>query len=592
MMIKPTRLFVLILLAGLTFSGCTPKKPESAELYIYQTTDVHGTFFPFNYVEGRPSGNSLAHVYSFVQSERQTHGNDAVILLDNGDLLQGQPTVYYYNYEDTTSAHIAADVLNFMDYDAASVGNHDIETGHAGYDRFRKQLKCPYLAANAVNTSTGEPYFEPYTIIERKGIKIAVLGLITPGIPKWLPENLWSGMRFDDMVETAKKWVPIILEKEKPDLLVGLFHSGVDYNYENADGTVFMNENATKLVAQQVPGFDLVLAGHDHKFYNEKVVNIQGDTVLLLDPRSHARAVAAISIKFKQNHSKGTYEKLIDAKVVEMNDRPIDSLFMATFQSSSNTILNYVSRQIGEFTEAVDSKDAYFGNSAFIDLIQNVQMEVSKADVSFCSPLSYRTQVEKGPVVVGDLFKLYKYENLLYTLSLTGGEIDKYLEYSYALWFNQMSSFNDHLLKLETDTTGQVRFKNKYYNFSSASGIDYLVDVSKPDGDKIKILGFSNGQAFYADSTYLVAVNSYQGNGGGGHLTVGVGLSDKELNQRIVKVSEYDLRYYVMKWIESHPSIKPVKASNWRVIPEDYYEFGKRRDMKLLFESNASAHQE
>jgi 2',3'-cyclic-nucleotide 2'-phosphodiesterase/3'-nucleotidase len=165
----------------------------------------------------------------------------------------------------------------------------------------------PFMAANALDKKTGNPYFEPYTIIERQGIKVAVLGLITPGISQWLPENLWSGMEFEDMVESANKWVKIIHEKEQPDLVIGMFHAGVDHAYNNPEGVEFMNENASRLVAEKVAGIDIVLAGHDHKKHFEKVLNFKGDTVILLDPRSHSRAVSFIDIDFTLNKTYGIY---------------------------------------------------------------------------------------------------------------------------------------------------------------------------------------------------------------------------------------------------------------------------------------------
>jgi len=104
-----------------------------------------------------------------------------VILLDNGDILQGEPVVYFSNYMDTASIHVCAAAMNFMEYDAATVGNHDIEAGHDVYDKLVNEFHFPWMAANAIDISTGEPYFQPYTIIKRKGLRIAVLGLITPG---------------------------------------------------------------------------------------------------------------------------------------------------------------------------------------------------------------------------------------------------------------------------------------------------------------------------------------------------------------------------------------------------------------------------
>jgi 2',3'-cyclic-nucleotide 2'-phosphodiesterase/3'-nucleotidase len=568
---------------SLVIASCS-KKPAEVTIDVIQSTDIHGTLFPYDFIEQKEMLNSLASIYTYVKEVR-SNNPEGVVLLDNGDYLQGQPTVYYYNFEDTVSSHVGAEIFNFMQYDAAVVGNHDIETGHSVYDRFRKEIKMPYLAANAINTKTGEPYFDAYTIIERQGIKIAVLGMITPGIPNWLPESLWSGIEFADMIETAKKWIPMIQENENPDLIIGLFHAGVDHTYNNPEGSTYLNENATKLVAEQVPGFDIVMAGHDHKRYNEKIININGDTVIILDPRSHARAVASVKIQFTYNKKEKKYHKTIYPDIVDVEQYAPDSLFMAQFAEPFNKVKTYVSRQIGTFSHQIDSKDAYFGNSAFIDLIHKVQLEVSQADISFTSPLSFRTQINQGPVYVSDLFKLYKYENLLYTMLLSGNEIDSHLEFSYSLWFNQMKNKNDHLLKMEKNEEGSYHLSNQYYNFSSASGIDYLVDVSKPEGKRVKILGFTNGTPFYSDSSYSVAVNSYRGNGGGGHLTDGAGISADELRNRLVNSTPYDLRYYLMKWIEKEQTIDAVKASNWRIIPEDYFENGKRKDMKLLFDA-------
>ena len=163
--------------------------------------------------------------------------------------------------------------MNFMGYDAGTVGNHDVEAGHSVYDRLVKEYNFPLLAANAVDIKTGKPYFKPYQIIEKDGIKIAVFGLVTPAIPNWLPEELYSGIEFRDMVETAKIWMPVIL-KEKPDLVVGLFHSGWDRSESEIQNQDPVNENGSAAVAYNVPGFDIIFNGHDHKLANEKFVNI------------------------------------------------------------------------------------------------------------------------------------------------------------------------------------------------------------------------------------------------------------------------------------------------------------------------------
>ena len=207
---KCISLFFVLFILSLTINAQTVK------LKFIETTDVHGSIFPYDFIKDKQTSTSLSQVYTYIKQEREKK-DQFVILLDAGDILQGQPVVYYYNFERTSEKHIVAQVMNYMKYDAGTVGNHDIEPGHSVYDKIKKEFNFPWLAANAVNVKTGKPYFLPYKILNKGGIKIAVLGLITPGIPMWLPKNIWSGIDFKDMIKTAKKWVKIIKEKEKHD---------------------------------------------------------------------------------------------------------------------------------------------------------------------------------------------------------------------------------------------------------------------------------------------------------------------------------------------------------------------------------------
>ena len=580
-------LYLLVLLFYLTSCNNSVKKPESYNLIIVETSDVHGAIFDYDFINDRNSKGALSKVQSYLNNLRDTAN---VILMDNGDILQGQPIVYYYNYENVTDTHICSKVMNYMQYDVATIGNHDIEAGHDVYDKINKEINFPWLAANAINKESGKPYFEPYTIIEKEGVKIAVLGLITPGIPKWLPEELWEGIEFEDMVVTAKKWVPHILKTEKPDLLVGLFHAGYDYTYGNVNYDTPKNENASVIVAEQVPGFDIIFVGHDHRSWNEKVTNINGDEVIILGTTSSARQVVTADVNLKLN-TDGNYDKIIKGSIINLEEYKADSLFNLKFDKEFNDVKEFVSRKVGDFESTVYVNKALYGPSEFIDLIHQIQLEISNADISFAAPLSFYAVIEKGQVYVRDMFKLYKFENFLYTMNLTGKEIDSYLEYSYANWFNTMSSANDHLLLFKTTSNGELEYseryqsyalQNNYYNFDVASGIIYTVDVSKAIGDKIEIESLSNGEVFSFDSTYKVAVNSYRGNGGGGHFVYGAGIPENELKDRRVSSTEKDLRYYMMKWIEEKKNINPKAKNEWNVIPENWWLKAKVRDQELL----------
>ena len=569
-------LFLILSFCMFMVQSCTSSVEKEVTLKFIETTDVHGCYFPYDFIRQKPAKGSLARVSSYVKALRKDWG-DRLLLVDNGDILQGQPVAYYYNYIDTASVHANAAILNYMQYDLATVGNHDIEAGHAVFDRWVSQCNFPILGANVIDTLTGKPYFEPYKVFEREGVTVAVLGMITPAIPSWLPEKLWSGLRFEDMETCARRWIKEIREKEQPDVLVGLFHAGPEVN--ELDGVI---ENGSAEVAKNVPGFDVVFMGHDHRRCNEKIVNIEGDSVLLIDPANRAVTVAEVTLNIRKKGDT-VISKLVEGKLTDVAESPVDEEFMTTFASQYEATQAFVQRKIGSIDHTISTRDAYFGSSAFIDLIHQLQLDITGADLSFCAPLSFDSEIRKGDIYMSDMFNLYKYENMLYTMELTGREIKGFLEMSYAIWTNQMKKASDHLLLLNDKDNGFGRFKNPSFNFDSAAGVIYTVDVTKPEGEKVTLISLANGQPFELDKTYRVAVNSYRGNGGGDLLTKGAGIPKSELAKRIVFATDKDLRYYLMKRIEEVKVLHPQPLNQWKFIPEKWVSPAIQRDYQLLF---------
>ena len=574
------RLLTLCILAQLIFIPVMAKKTVS--LRIIETSDVHGVFFPYDFINRKPKVGSLARVSSYVNKLRQTYGEN-LILLDNGDILQGQPLCYFYNFINTSDTNIAAEVVNYMKYDAQVFGNHDVETGHDVYDKWIKELNCPTLGANVINTETGKPYVTPYIILHRQGVKIAILGILTPAIPNWLTEDLWKGMRFDDMVKSAKYWMEHLQKVEKPDIIIGLFHSGK----EGGITTDEYEEDASIRVAKEVPGFDLIFYGHDHTRNNDIVTNSIGKEVVCLDPSNNAVFVSDASIELTLKGKK-VVDKHITGNLVNVIDEPIDEDYMSHFQPHIDKINGFVNKKIGEAKQSISSRDAFFGSSAFSDLILNLQLEITGADIAFNAPLSLNAVIQKGDILMSDMFNLYRYENQLYVMRLTGEEIRKHLEMSYDLWVNTMKSPEDHLLLLTErtrDDQQRLGFKNFLFNFDSAAGIDYEVDVTKPDGEKVHILQMTNGEPFDESKWYKVAINSYRANGGGELLTLGAGIPQDQLKSRVIWMSEKDQRYYLMKEIEKAGVIDPQPNNNWKFVPEEWVKQAAERDRALLFKN-------
>ena len=572
------RKFIFLLLSGLSLSQYT--MAQTVTIKVIQTSDVHGSFFPYDFINRKEKRGSLARVSTYVKQARKTYGKN-VILLDNGDILQGQPTCYYCNFIKPEMPNLAASVINYMGYDAQTMGNHDVETGHAVYDKWINEVKCTMLGANIIDIKTGKPYVKPYAVICRDGIKVVVLGMLTPAIPNWLKESLWSGLRFDNIVTSAQYWVDYIRKNERPDVLIGLFHSG----REGGIHTPEYDEDASFTVAREVPGFDIILFGHDHTRYSGSIKNKDGKDILCLNPSCDALMVSDATINITKKNGKVVH-KAITGDVISITKEPIDEDFIRHFQTDIDSVKAFVNRRIGRFENTIYTRDCYFGSAAFTDFIHDLQLKITNADVSFNAPLSFDISINKGDVHVSDMFNLYKYENQIYVLRMTGREIRKHLEMSYDLWCNTMKSPDDHIMQLSEwskEDRQRLGFKNLAFNFDSAAGINYEVDVTKPDGEKVRILSMSDGTPFDENKWYRVAMNSYRGNGGGELLTKGAGIPREELKNRIVFESEKDQRYYLMQEIEKAGVMNPQAHNNWRFVPEEWTTKAIERDKKLIF---------
>ena len=564
---KTTILFALLCICMTAMA----KQSKTVTIRLVETSDVHGAFFPYNFTERRPMEGTMARVSTYLKRQRKTYG-DRLILLDNGDILQGQPTCYYTNYVKTDEPNIAAEVINYLKYDAETFGNHDVETGHAVYDKWIKEVKCPMLGANIIDTKTNKPYVKPYTIIEREGVHVAILGMLTPAIPNWLHESLWTGLRFDEMLQTARHWLKILKEQEKADVIVGLFHSG----WDGGIVTPTYEEDVARKMAETVEGFDVIFFGHDHTERNTTINN-----TLCMDPSCNALKVAEATIQIRNG-------KVVSKKgeIIDVRNEVIDQQYIAHFQPQIDAIRQYVERQLGTFASPMRSRDAFFGSAAFTDLIHQLQLDETHADISFNAPLTFNTDIKAGPIYMSDMFKLYRFENKIYVLRMTGEEVRKHLERSYDLWVNTMKSPDDHIMMLNEGSAGDEQrrgFKNLTFNFDSAAGIDYVVDVTKPDGQKVHILQFSDGRPFDEKAWYKVVMNSYRGNGGGELLTQGAGIPLDSINNRIIFMSERDQRYYLTQKIEREGKVEGKALNNWRFIPDAWARPAIERDRKLIF---------
>lgn len=575
--------FLTVLLAAVSVSCGRSIADGSYELHVLSTNDVHGAWFDSTYTGGGIK-RSLFAVNHYVDSVRAAAGASSVLLIDAGDCLQGDNAAYYFNYVDTLSPHLYPRLAAYMGYDAIAVGNHDIETGHKVYDRVAKELKkagIPLLGANAVRTDNGKSYFPEYAIIDKAGLKVAVLGYGNANIDAWLSEELWSGMSFDLIKSRIQEDVNRVKAKENPDVMIVVMHSGTG----SGDGT--SRESEALDAFNSVKGVDFLLCGHDHK-----PLVITRDSTCLLNSGSHCRFIAHGIINIDVKNGK-IAEKKFSSNLINVDREKSDTSMRRIFQPDFQAVKAFSCREIGQLDVQLEIPLAYRGMSNYINLLHTVCLEATGADISMAAPLTYKGTIEPGTLIYNDLFKIYPYENQLFVIKMTGLEIRNYLEKSYDNWINTISSPKDHILKIkqrDDARTGQQgwSFVNRSYNFDSAGGIFYAVDVTKPFGERIHISGTAAREIFQADKEYTVALTSYRANGGGGLLREGAGIDTGHIEDRIV--ARYpEIRELIYQYLLKKGAIKESVIGDqsviggWDFVPSAMAYPALNRDMSLLF---------
>lgn len=562
--------------------SCTDRpKDGEYQIDVLATTDVHGSWFPTSYTDGGRK-MSLHSVYTTVTGFRDSLGRDNVILLDAGDCLQGDNAAYYSNYVDTLAPHLFPRIAAYMGYDAIAVGNHDIETGHPVYDKVAAELKkkgIPFLGGNAF--SGEKRYFQTYTTMRKNGLKVAVLGYTNPNIKAWLDERLWSGLEFRSLIPLVQGDVDRVREKENPQVVIVAVHSGTG----KGDGSSLESQGLDLL--NTLRGVDFLICGHDHS-----AVTIDRDSISLINAGSRAGRIGhgriILSVKDGEVAS-----RRIETELLKVNASEPEPGMTEYFMSDYEKARKFTVREVGSLDTCLVTRASFAGMCPYMNLLHNVCLSSTGAEISFAAPLTFNRTIKDGTLIYNDLFTIYPYENQLFTLRLSGQEIKNYLEYSYDSWIQTPDAGNgNHVLKIRKGAdqrTGQENwhFVNRSYNFDSAAGLNYTVDVTRPMGERVGISSLADGRAFSSDSTYTVAMTSYRASGGGDLLFQGAGLSPEEADSRITGRYE-EMRVLLYNWLRDNGEFRmatfsdPAVIGQWKFVPESA-EALIRDDMALLF---------
>ncbi|MEU8250738.1 5'-nucleotidase C-terminal domain-containing protein [Nonomuraea sp. NPDC048916] len=547
---------------------------KTVTVTVMGTSDIHSNAVNWDYYKDAAyadsAGNSvgLAKVSSLVNKVRAERGADRTLLFDSGDTIQGTPLAYYYAKVEpitqTGRTHPMAEAMNAIGYDAVTLGNHEFNYGLPLLATWVRQMEAPVLGANAVHADSGLPAYRPFVIktMKIKGekpVKVGVLGLTNPGVAIWDKANVEDRLRFTDLVASARQWVPVI-RSHGADVVVVTAHAGD--NGMSSYGDDLPIENASALVAEQVPGIDAVLFGHAHNEVAQRFVTnkVTGQQVLLTEPSKWGQRLSVIDFTLAKQRGEWTVTGK-SSTTLNTNTVAEDPKITNLLKPQHDTTVKYVNTVVARSAQQLSAAESPYKDTPILDYIQQVQVETVKQALpdnqlpvlSIAAPFSRSAVFPAGDVRVRDVAGLYVYDNTLLAIKLTGAQIKDYLEYS-AKYFNQLAP-GDPVDVSRLTNAGNT----PDYNYDQLSGVSYDIDVAKPVGQRIANLSYE-GVPVPADKEFVVAINNYRQSGGGGfpHVT----------GAPVLYNAQVEIRQALIEYATAKGVIDPADfaAANWRLV--------------------------
>ncbi|MFI8242986.1 bifunctional metallophosphatase/5'-nucleotidase [Streptomyces sp. NPDC085866] len=562
-------------------AGHRPEKtPLTWSFSILGTTDLHSHVFDWDYYKDAAytdkAGNSVgvARVATLIKQQREAKGEHRTLLVDAGDIIQGTSLAYYFARVDPITGtdgkrgpkHPMAVAMNHMRYDAAALGNHEFNYGIDTLRKFESQCHFPLLGANALDAKTLRPAFQPYTVKRicvpgAPDIKVGILGLTNPGIALWDKDNVSGKMVFPGLVEQAKKYVPR-MRALGCDVVFLTDHSGLDGSSSWGDSLPYV-ENASNLVAEQVPGIDAILVGHTHvEVPSYTVKNAEtGEEVLLSEPYCWGYRLSVFDFELELHHGRW---KVTSKTAQTLNPKDVDEdpEIKKLLEADHELVVKYVNTAVGTCTQDLSAAESCWKDVPIMDFIHKVQMETVKAGlsasdaalplISVAAPFSRTADIPQGNVTIKDIAGLYIYDNTLYGKKLTGAQLKEYLEFG-AKYYYQVPAGT----KVDTATLTNA---NKFwdYMYDTAAGVDYEIDIAQAEGSRIKNLTY-NGAPVADDQVFVVAVNNYRANGGSGYPHIA--------SAPIAYSSTNEIRQLMIDYVTAKKALDPADfaVTNWKL---------------------------
>lgn len=531
---------------------------KNKKITILATTDIHGNILGYNYDKGESFNNSgMNRIYSYIKQVKSENLNTLVV--DNGDIIQGNTLTdeMYSNKKDEKHPVISA--MNFMGYDAMVLGNHEFNFGLDLIKSLEKQSNFPFLSANVDYRESGEDFVKTHTIINCGGVRVGIIGLTTPNVPRWVG-NLVKDLNFHDLGETAYRYVSEI--RDKVDIIMVMAHASMVSEHDKKN-----ERDAAEKILRLCPEIDVLVVGHFHITVKEK----RGKT-LIGGATDSGQEVIRFDLTLDNNNH------VIDGqvKVVSMKSYyPSEELSgLPVIKKAHETTMDFVTEIIGEAKEDFQPKDEIsfipegrLRDTPLIELINKVQLINSGADVTSTSLIRDDSNIKKGVITYGHIFNVYKFTTFLYVVEVTGKELKNYMEWA-ASAYNQWKS-GDISISFTMDIPG--------YQHEFFAGVNYKVDISKPVGHRIVDLIFK-GDLVKENQKLKLATSDY---------CYFANLKGRKLakNNYIWKSSN-TIRDMIVEYIKNQGIISPQVDNNWEITGVNLESPYKEKIIKLVNEGS------
>lgn len=495
---------------------------------ILATSDVHGYIFPYSYADGMNANIGFGRIKTMIDSLR----DENTLILDNGDVLEGSPLMFYHYTDHPDDVSPVTTVMNEIGYDYVNVGNHDFNYGEEALMMHLQNLKAPCITNNWL--FHGKPYGPTYVLREINGVRIALFGLTTKYIPHWEKKDHIAHSRFVDAVEAARRTVDCIRRLENPDYVVCMYHGGFERDLQTGETTEDLTgENQAYQMIREVAGIDIMISGHQHRSLQGKLFN-----TYYTQTSANGAQLACIDI-YPEIHN-------IEINLLDC-DAKADEDMLKRVQKEEDECQKWLDTPLGTTTmdlTITDENEARLHKSQVVTFLNKVTMDFTGADLAANALFLHAKGFNKN-ITMRDLVSTYVFPNTIVVKKVTGKILKEYLEKD-AEFFTLKAGGSIGVNPLYDYP------KPQHYNYDMLDGISYTIHVANDPGERISDL-MRNGKPVQDDDEFTLAINNYRAAGGGNYDMLKRAPVVKEYSESMVEIlAKYIMEHKVISFEPVH----------------------------------------